>query len=166
MVDLTDVAAAFSALNAAKEIGSAMIGLHDSKIASGKAGELNGKLIEAQQLIFSIDKDRTTLIETVRDLKEKIISLEAWNTEKEKYELTTLPNCSVLAYRRKEAVQPQEPVHYICARCYEDGQKSILQSEQRVPVATVFVCHRCGAELYSRGMRHAAHGGATPSRRK
>jgi predicted SprT family Zn-dependent metalloprotease len=84
--------------------------------------------------------------------------LEAWETEKERYELKGLGTGGPFAYALKEDAKGADPAHYICASCYQRGEKSILQQEFRVPGRDeVLVCHKCGSDLYVNGMPRPEH---------
>jgi hypothetical protein len=79
-----------------------------------------------QQSVFALQSERMTLIEEIREAKAQIARLEAWETEKQRYELHDVGEGS-LAYVIKESVRGGELTHKICARSYQHGQKSILQ---------------------------------------
>jgi NMD protein affecting ribosome stability and mRNA decay len=62
------------------------------------------------------------------------------------------------AYTLKQGMENGEPAHYLCASCYHEGHKSIMQTETRSPGrCEVMVCHRCGSDLYIRGIRQPEH---------
>src|SRR5260370_35297808 len=61
---------------------------------------------------------------------------KAWGAEKEKYELKNVGRGS-FAYVRKKDAQPSEPSHWLCAQCYQNSKKSILQYHH----AADYRCH-------------------------
>jgi len=155
MVDVSAIGAISASLNAAISIAKAMKDIHDASIVQSKVWELQGVIIETQQSVFAAQQERAALIERVGELEKLVTDLKNWEAEKQRYELKTLPNSGVMAYAPKAGMQGAEPLHYICANCYQDGQKSILQPETRSPGrSNVFICNRCSAELYAHGMRH------------
>ena len=156
MVALTEISIILNSLKTMKDIAETMIGLRDAEMMGGKVRELNGVIIDAQSSIFKVNEERASLIEAVRDLEEKIAAMEKWATDKDRYELQAMPG-GTFAYALKEGVQPSEPAHYICANCYQDSKKSILQAEMRAPLAKVYVCPRCHADFYLSGIRGPAH---------
>lgn len=128
MTDISSIAAALTSFNALKSIAQTMMGLHDAQALQLKIIEFNGQLIDAQTKIFSVQEERTTLIERVRELEKQIANLEAWEVEKERYELKATRD-GAFVYSIKPEAQGTEPPHHICARCYQHRKKSILQRE-------------------------------------
>jgi len=140
-----------------------MAGLRDAAAFQEKRLELQSKIMDAQSSVFLVNNERAALIEEIGELKKKVAGFETWETEKQRYELIeTIPGVRV--YSLKEDAQPPETPHQICAQCYQKGQKSILQHENRQPGrAEVLVCHNCGLDLYVSGNRQPEH--PKPARR-
>jgi hypothetical protein len=107
---------------------------------------------------------QSALLNRVRELEEEKAKLEAWNTEKQRYKLTEL-GPGMTTYTLKEGMENGEPPHHLCTNCYNEGHKSIMQTEVRFPGRSqVLVCHRCGSDLYISGGREAAHSKMSPRR--
>jgi hypothetical protein len=119
----------------------------------------NTAVIELQEKILSAQSEQADLIEIAGALKARVAELEAWDADKKRYRLTDL-GAGMTAYTLKEHMENGEPTHYLCAACYNEGHKSIMQTETRSPGrCQVLVCHRCGSDLYLSGMRDPAHTG-------
>jgi hypothetical protein len=130
MVDISAIAGLVSSLKAAGEITKAMVGLRDAAMIQGKVIELNGIILSAQSSALEANVSQFSLLEQVRGLERDIARLEAWDTEKERYELRQLkPAAFVYVLKKGEA--GSEPSHAICPNCYQRGLKSILQSNGR-----------------------------------
>lgn len=86
----------------------------------------NAAVIELQDKIFAAQVAQSSLLERIGELERKIAGFEKWEAEKQRYELVALYD-GALAYVVKEVMQGTEPVHYICATCYQTDQKSVLQ---------------------------------------
>jgi hypothetical protein len=164
MPDMSAIAGLVSSLQAATEISKAMIGLRDGAMIQSKVIELQGVILAAQSSALAAQSDQFTVLERVRELEKEMANLEAWNREKERYELTTVGS-GALAYKLKPEAQGAEPEHYLCATCYQAHRKSILQPETlshgRVEM---LVCHTCGAEIILHGSREDPAKRAKPSR--
>jgi hypothetical protein len=156
-MDLTSMSAALSSLVAAKDITQSMVGLRDTAAFQEKRLELQSKIMDAQASVFSVNEERTTLIDRVSTLEKEIADLKAWDAEKNRYELKRL-DTGGFAYTLKAGSNSSEPEHFICATCYQRGKKSILQPEMRMPGrASVLACFECGADIYLTGLRPTNH---------
>lgn len=153
MPDISAIAGFATSVRAAVEITKAMKDIHDSNILQTKTFELTREIMAAQSYAMEAAAAQSELLGRVRQLEEEKAKLEAWNTEKERYELKELKP-GVLIYSIKDSMRGAEPEHYLCPTCYNRGKKSILQKEMRdVGRAVLLVCHECGTELYEHGMR-------------
>ena len=106
------------------------------------------------------------MLQQVRELEEQIAKLKALDAEKQRYELKELKREDgvfaegIFVYALKADAELPEPPHRLCANCYHNGQKSVLQKEDRNPGrAEVLICHRCGAENYVAGGWQPEHSG-------
>jgi predicted nuclease with TOPRIM domain len=127
MPDLTAIAQGLSALKAIKDIGEAMIGVRDAAAFRERQIEFQGKIIEAQDAIFSIQQERSSLIEKIGELEEEIANLKKWDTEKQHCKLVEV-GLGSFAYVITQEAQGSAPEYLICPACYEHGKKSIVQA--------------------------------------
>jgi Zn finger protein HypA/HybF involved in hydrogenase expression len=135
---VAEIFAGMSAIKSAFDIAKGPKDIDD-------ATRRNAAVIDLQEKILAAQEAQATLIETVRELKARVASLETWETEKQRYELKDVGEGS-LAYVTKEAMRGGEPPHQICARCFEHGRKSILQPNSRNWIRLLF-CPECKTEL-------------------
>ncbi len=159
---------AISGLKAAAEGAIALGKLHTLAEVQAKAVELQQIILSAQSSALEAQSEQFALLEQIRNLEKELADVKAWESEKQKYELIDLfagndRAGAAFVYARKSGVEPAEPPHKICAHCYQEGKKSILQQETRVPgMDRVLLCNACGSEIYVAGVRHPQH--AKPSR--
>lgn len=147
MVDMSAISIISVSLNTAINIAKAMVDVRDATVFQGKVFELQRAIIDAQQNIFAANAERSSLIEEVREAKAQIARLEAWDTEKQRYELKDV-GAGSLAYAVKESMRDSEPTHHICAACYQHGHKSILQPNAVYPDKTLY-CSECKAQIFT-----------------
>ena len=149
MPDMTAIAQALGAFKAMKDIAEATIGLRDAAAFRERQIEFQGKIIDAQNALTALQEERTALIEAVRQREEEIASLKAWETEKQRYELKDLASRSgAFAYMIKLAMQSGEPLHCLCAVCYEHGKKSLLQATSRLGAGNrIWTCPVCKTDI-------------------
>jgi hypothetical protein len=153
MPDISAIASALSSLKAAKDIAEAMVSLRDTAAFQSKLIEFQGKLIDANNAAFAAQDERTALLERIRELEKQVADLKAWETEKQRYQLQEIsPGAS--AHVLKKEAQGTEPIHWLCANCYNNGKKSILQRGQedldgsrRIPG---WDCPTCHAKIFVR----------------
>lgn len=128
-----------------------MLGIRDELLIREKAIELNAQVMTAQSAALAAQAAQAELVERVRELEKQVVDLEDWEREKGRYQLTEIATC-VFAYATKPGMENGEPSHRICAGCYQDGRKSILQGIRRTKNWTrleFLVCHACKAEIVS-----------------
>jgi hypothetical protein len=142
----SEILAGLGALKTAFDMAKGLKDINDAVIR-------NGAVIELQEQILAAQRAQAELIECIRHLEEDVAKFETWNTEKEKYELKQLaPMGAALAYAIKPDAQGSEPFHCICATCYQNQKKSILQFRRVViPFSSQHIlgCPVCNTEVHS-----------------
>jgi len=141
---MPDLIAIGQGLNAAKalfDIGKTMLGLRDSAQLLEATVEFNQQLLTVQRALLDAQAEQTALVQNISALEKEIADLKALDHEKEKYELKKVRRG--IAYTLKPEAQGTEPPHFICAQCYDDGKRSIMQNfNPATPPA--YKCNRCG----------------------
>lgn len=147
-MDMGALAAALASLKAAKDIAEAMVGLRDAAAFQGKLIEFQSKIIDANNAAFAAQEERSALLQRVRDLEEQVARLKAWETEKQRYQLENLYVGS-FAYVLKEEARGAEPIHWLCAKCYQEGKKRILQISKAIALGAehVYTCPECNSTI-------------------
>lgn len=80
------------------------------------------------------------------------MEIETWEQEKEKYKLREIcPH--VFVYAIKEEEKGAEPSHWICAACYNQGKKSILQLNRKEKAGHFYICYECCSEICDHSKR-------------
>ncbi len=112
----------------------------------------NAAVIELQEKILAAREAQAALLERVSELEKEVADFETWETEKQRYELTTTARGG-LAYTLRPDAQGSEPPHKICAACYQRRKKSPLQLVPRslvhmeVGVPATYRCPECKSEV-------------------
>ena len=157
MPDIGAIASALSSLKAATDIAKTMIGLRDAQAMQAKVIELNGQILDAQGSVFAANQERATLIEKVRQLEKQLVDLEAWDAQKDRYQLTDAGDSNFVLILKPE-MRGGEPAHYICANCYEQRKKAILQHMNTRGMGDLLSCPLCKTKTL------IAHGYIPPGR--
>lgn len=141
------VSAILDPLKSAGETAKGLVDLRDSVKFGNAIVELQAQIMTAQQGAFSAQARETALAEEIGDLKKRMAELEAWEAEKQRYELTDFGG-GTFAYLLKPDVETTEPPHRICAACYQNGHKSILQFQyQAATDQDKYACAACKTEF-------------------
>ena len=114
-----EVFAGLGAFKAMFDMAKALKDINDATIR-------NGAVIELQEQILGAQVAQAALLERVSYLEAEMGRLEAWNAEKQRYELKRLTS-GALVYSLKADESNAEPPHDICAACYQRGKKFHLQ---------------------------------------
>ena len=165
MVDIiASFQAAATSLSAASEITKAILGMREEAKIHAKVIELRAAIMDAQSSTLSAQASSLAQIGRIRELEQRIVQMENWEREKQRYQLHQV-RPGVLTYTLKQGMEAGEPPHQLCAKCYQDGIKSILQEEQLAVGRThLLLCHRCDSELITQGLRQESHQRRSPRR--
>lgn len=142
MTDPLTIGGAIASLKTAGEIAGAFVGLRDQAMIQTKVIELQSVILAAQSSAMSAQSEQFALLDAKRGLEAKIAELEAWDREKERYQLQEIGRGS-FAYALKADAQGTEPAHMICPNCYQQRRKSLLQATDTVTMR--LRTHRCPA---------------------
>ena len=152
MVDMALLKGTITSLKLAGDIAKSFLELKSLSEVQTKVIELQSIILSAQSSALEANAHQTAMIEDIRNLKEEIARIKAWEKEKQRYKLTS-PMQGVILYALKESCSASEPPHWICTKCYEEGRKSILNPQKKI--AWVLVCPRCKCEFHSPQHRHS-----------
>jgi hypothetical protein len=115
-----------------------------------KFGEIKSKLqaeiMAAYDAAMDMREREATLIDENATLKRSVADLEARNAQLDRYELKQLPP-GVFVRALKPNVQPVEPQHYACDKCYRDGEISPLNSILIHNGIATLLCSRCNTAM-------------------
>lgn len=145
-MDMASIQAAVMSLKAAADIASGLIKLKTASEIQAKVAELNAEIISAQTSALAANSEQFALLKKVRDLEEEVARVKAWEAEKERYELHE-HTAGIFTRRLKASMQSGEPMHEICANCYETQRKSPLQTQRGERHTTVLFCPACKTGL-------------------
>lgn len=142
---VTVISGAISTIKQAYEGARGLMGLNTLAEVNGKAVELQGVILEAQDSAMKAQVAQTELIEQIRNLEREVDNLRSWEKEKANYVLSEIHPGSFV-YRYSVNSNGAQPIHDLCALCFNDGKKSILQAGVKGMVKTS-LCHRCSSEI-------------------
>ena len=152
MVDMALIGGISNSLNVALNISKALLGIRDQAVIQEKVLELTSEIITAQQAAMNAITAQAALIDQIRTLEKKIMDMEAWGTEKQRYEFVKVSVWGTFAYVLKEEMTEGGPSHRICASCYDRGKKSVLQAQPKIEMGRrMHLCPECKTAIMIEG---------------
>jgi hypothetical protein len=141
---VAEVFGGISALKAALDIVKTIKDASDVATRQGIVIKLQEQILSAQQAQFS-------LVEKVRALEEEMTRFETWDTEKDRYQLKQLGSLAFV-YILKIGAANGEPLHWLCANCYQNRKKRLLQyvshgSPGPDYTKDIWRCPDCGSQI-------------------
>lgn len=147
-MDMALITGTISGLKTASDIAKSFLDIKKINDISGKVAELQAVILSAQSSAIEANSAQFAMIEEIRALKEEMARIKAWDSQKERYILTS-PWAGAFIYSLKESLKESEPPHWICANCYEKGVRSILQERGNSKTGfREFFCS-CGSVIHA-----------------
>jgi hypothetical protein len=143
---VAEISAAVTSLNATLQIAKAMVGLRDAEAFRTKSIEMQQTILDALDSGIAARETYATQLDRIRALETKVTSLEAWDAEKQNYELKKVGDGAV-AYMLKPEARGSEPAHWLCPNCFAQSKKSFLNpTGKSAGRGWVYKCSGCNAE--------------------
>ena len=130
--------ALIQSIKALNDLVKAAHGLRNFNQFVTAVSEINAKLLDAQTAALTLQEKQSLLTNRVSQLEKEIMDLKNWDSEAKRYQLKEITP-GFFAYVLKQEMQSSEPEHMLCANCFHDHQKSILQSDRYFK----HKCNRC-----------------------
>jgi len=144
----TEINAAVQSAKALFEVVKANKGLAEYNEIVAAVSEVNTKLMSATGVALASQEKQAALSDRVRDLEKKIMELENWNSESERYQLSEI-GTSVYAFILKPGMENSEPQHKLCTACFGKRQKGYLNLSNKDGRGIFYKCNVCGVEICS-----------------
>jgi Zn finger protein HypA/HybF involved in hydrogenase expression len=149
-MEITSVTAAFTSLKLIGDTAKGMIGLKTDTEVRAAVYDIQEKLLAAQQEMFSVNAAQTVMVDRIRDLEKQIADMEAWEVQKQRYQMAS-PHAGSVVYALKKTMANGEPPHYLCANCYQQRKPAIMQNatvskQISYSGSTCFKCPACKSE--------------------
>lgn len=111
----------------------------DSKGVDDQLGKIYALLLEAQ-------KEQLALLNAHAECEKELTRYKTFECEKDKYVLKELSPHSY-AYAKQPVEGEVEAPHHLCASCFQDAKKSILQFSAREVHWDTLKCPKCGSQV-------------------
>jgi len=134
-----EMLAGLSAFKSMYDMAKALKDINDATIR-------NGAVIELQEKILAAREHQTTLLERISELEKEVASFEAWETEKQRYELKEVaPGAFVQVL--KEPMSGAEQNARFCANCYQNHKARLLQAHHSDALFVYHKCQECSGQI-------------------
>src|ERR1041385_7382216 len=121
---LAEISATWTALNtAAKAAATALKTVEDVK-AKEAIADIQNSLIDVQTKLLAAQAQYEALAEVKRQLEQKIVDYEKWDSESARYKLQEVAT-GIFVYALNPDYASGEPMHWLCPNCFQLRQKSI-----------------------------------------
>jgi hypothetical protein len=134
-------------LKVAADMAVGLSKLHTSAEVDAKAIELQRVILSLLGNAVSAQVEQSSMIQRISDLEEEIRRAKAWEETKQHYKLRQ-PRPGTFVYTFQDQGENSEPVHWICANCYEESKKSILQAVKTTSMIIINVDRRIAEQKY------------------
>lgn len=107
-------------------------------------------LASSQNDLLVAQANYSDLLKVKDEIEKELTEYKNWDKEKPNYQLTEISR-NVFVYCYKSIDQSTEPVHWLCANCYTDNKKSILQRWGRFHSehgsSNIYICRKCELQV-------------------
>ena len=126
-MDMSAITGLAGSLKAVSDIAKALVDLRDAQLVQAKVIDLQREIMAAQGSALGALAEQAAMVAEIDKLKAQIAELDAWQREEARYQLTEHGG-GTFTYLLRAGMENGEPTHRICANCYQQRRKSILQS--------------------------------------
>jgi hypothetical protein len=147
IMPVAEIAASITSLRATMDIAKAMINLRDAEAFRAKSIELQETIMRALDSGIEAREAYAKQLDAVRTLEAEVARLEAWDAEKQRYELKSVGTGAV-AYVLKPDARGTETPHFLCPNCFHQRKKSFFQSDGKMELRRLILkCADCKATI-------------------
>jgi len=146
-MDFIAIQGAISSLKAAAEISKSIMDMKNMSEVQGKVIELQSALLEAQNCALTATALQFELQEKVRELEAKLKKKGDWEDQKARYQLVCPWENPAQAYALKESHSNGEEPHLLCASCFHNEEKVILNPVKSKTNWVQMICPKCKAVM-------------------
>ena len=145
-MDITLIQGAVTSMKTAFDIAKAMSEMKSMTDVQGKVIELQQAILAAQSSAMTANSEQFAALEELRILRAELDRSKGWELEKKRFSLFQATGGVAYALRESQKNE-SEPPHYLCANCFDQGRKSIINNHQGVTGFTSWLCPTCKAQF-------------------
>jgi hypothetical protein len=123
---MNEIAAFATAVSHAINIAKAIVDTRDETKLTSLKLEFVAALLELNTKQLSLAQGYQSVMDDNKSLKKQLEAYERWEQESQRYQLHQLEP-GILVYALKPEHASTQPAHWLCAACYDERKKSVLQ---------------------------------------
>jgi len=145
-MDINAVSSGIAAMQGLVGISRTLLEVRDITKLAGIQFELNQRILDVQAAMFDLQAKFQAKSDAFEALKAHATQLESAARDRERYTLHEI-RAGAFVYRRREDVQPTEPIHYLCQPCFDKGVKAILEAQDSGVYGELQICPVCDRKI-------------------
>ena len=136
---MNEIVAFAAAVSHTVNIAKAVFDTRDATKIGELQLEFTTALLDVAQKQLAVTESYQATLDANKKLKQQIEAYERWEQDSQRYQLHQLEP-GILVYALKPEHTTTQPAHWLCAACYDDRKKSVLQRESKG--SDVLICPR------------------------
>jgi len=130
-MELSSISIAITSAATLLKMTKTMSNIAGSKRLTEHIIKFQDEILTLQSKLLAAQQEQSDLIKIKNEIEKKLAEYVNWEKTASKYELHEIVT-GIFVFALKKNDQSSEPKHYLCARCFNDHTKSILQLENNV----------------------------------
>jgi hypothetical protein len=143
---VSEINAALVTINSITALTRTVINSKVDMALREQAIETQSAVIALQNTMITLQSQYQNLLDEKNELKRQLMEIQDWEAEAKNYALTEVAD-KIFVYASKPTEDTTTPAHWICAHCYQNKQKSIIQRTVGTISSTIWQCPRCETQL-------------------
>lgn len=140
---ITEITTALQSVKAAITIIKGISSLKSNIEVKEKSVELLDIIISIKSDMISLQSMYDELLQSKKDLEQKLLNINIWEETKVSYKLKKVAD-GVTVYVPKDLKENDDDFHWICANCFNEKKKSIIQLTNDDGYTKFYSCPKCG----------------------
>src|SRR5262245_61564345 len=148
-----EIAGALTALRSASEVVKILMDTRDAALVNAQAGELYRHIVHAHISTVAAEVSEAALVQRIKMHEKQLAGTKEWEAVKGRYRLGDM-GTGAFVYVHAPEPDGKEPTHWLCARCFDERKRSVLQYNNRTADrGRVYVCPTCRGAIVVHGVR-------------
>ncbi len=122
---MIDIPTYLAAVTQVASITKALLNARSEAEAATIRVDLSGAVLDLQSKVSEMQATYSQLLDANESLKRQLAEYQGWEKDRSRYSMREL-SPGIIAYCINQEDRDGEPVHWLCAACYNQSKKSVL----------------------------------------